>query len=38
MDKLIDYVNSNSTLNATVKYGTFGEYIQVGHSYYCVAW
>ncbi|XP_065199334.1 uncharacterized protein LOC135831021 isoform X1 [Sycon ciliatum] len=28
MDKLIDYVNSNATLNATVRYGTFGTYIE----------
>ena len=35
MDKLIDYINSNLTLNATVRYGTFGSYIQVGNVVQC---
>ena len=35
MDKLIDYINSNLTLNATVRYGTFGSYIQVGNVAQC---
>ena len=29
MDKLIDAVNGNPALNATVRYGTFGSYVAV---------
>lgn len=32
LDQLINYINSNSSLNATVKYSTFAEYIGAVHS------
>ena len=32
MDKIIEYVNSNSSLNATARYGTFSEYIRTLNS------
>ncbi|XP_065180763.1 lysosomal alpha-mannosidase-like [Sycon ciliatum] len=28
MDKIVEYINSNSSLKSTIRYGTFGEYIR----------